>query len=97
MREPTADEKAQLLQHEIAVSIVVTVPVQARSPRLSASAMDEVKKAVNLYYTDVETSDLSLSSQATYIDMVNIFVRWLNGDFTPGSRKEAYRVRKRKD
>jgi hypothetical protein len=49
--------------------------------------MSEVEDALKGYYAAVESSDLSQSSQASYIDMANNFVRWLRGDFDPGSRK----------
>lgn len=60
--------------------------------RLTPSAMSEIETALKDYYTTVEASDLSQSSQATYIDMANNFVRWLRGEFDPGSRKAPYRV-----
>ena len=63
--------------------------------RLSAAAQREVEEALKAYYDVVESSDLSQSSQATYIDMANNFVRWARGDFEPGSRKEPYRVKKK--
>jgi hypothetical protein len=59
---------------------------------VSDSTLSEVKEALKAYYDAVEASDLSQSSQATYIDMANNFVRWMGGEFTPGSRKEPYRV-----
>ena len=60
--------------------------------RISAAAMSEIETALKSYYTAVEASDLSQSSQATYIDMANRFVRWLRREFDPGSRKAPYRV-----
>ena len=53
--------------------------------RLPADALREVEKAFKGYYDAVESSDLSQSSQATYIDMANNFVRWVRGEFDPGS------------
>jgi hypothetical protein len=61
--------------------------------RISKDAMSEVEDALKGYYASVESSDLSQSSQATYIDMANNFVRWLRIEFIPGSRKAPYRVR----
>ena len=60
--------------------------------RVTAAAMSEIETALKGYYTAVEASDLALSSQATYIDMANNFVRWLRGEFDPGSRVAPYRV-----
>jgi hypothetical protein len=59
---------------------------------MSATAMAEVEAAWQEYRAAVTACDLSESSQATYIDIANNFVRWLRGDFDPGSRKAPYRV-----
>ena len=100
-REPTAEEKAELLQREIQESLVQhsfgsREKKITAAPQLSPSALSEVQTALKAYYDAVETSDLSQSSQATYIDMANNFVRWLSGDFNPGCRKEPYRVKRTK-
>lgn len=63
--------------------------------KVSASALSEIEPALKSYAADVERSDLSFSSQSTYIDMADNFVRWLRGEFEPGSRKQPYRVRDR--
>lgn len=68
-------------------------PMNERQYRISNAAMSEVENALRGYYAAVESSDLSQSSQASYIDMANNFVRWLRVDFVPGSRKAPYRVR----
>jgi hypothetical protein len=94
MREPTVEEKTELLQREIKDSVVQhSFGNRAATPQLSTTALSEVQTALKAYYEAVEESDLSQSSQATYIDMANNFVRWLSGDFNPGSRKEWYRKR----
>jgi hypothetical protein len=62
------------------------------SGRISAAAMSELETAWKDYRAAVEASDLSESSQATYVDMANNFVRWLREDFDPGSRKAPYRI-----
>ena len=59
---------------------------------MSVIAMVELENAWKDYCAAVEASDLSESSQATYIDMANNFVRWVRGSFDPGSRKAPYRV-----
>jgi len=101
MREPTEGEKAELLQREIRASLVQhsfgsREKETTAAPQLSSSALSEVQTALKAYYDAVETSDLSQSSQATYIDMANNFVRWLSGDFNPGCRKEPYRIKRTK-
>jgi|CZKJ01.1.fsa_nt_gi hypothetical protein len=69
------------------------MPSTQKLYRISNAAMSEVEEALKGYYAAVESSDLSQSSQASYIDMANNFVRWLRIDFIPGSRKAPYRVR----
>ena len=54
--------------------------------------MSELETAWKNYRAAVEASDLKQSSQATYIDMANNFVRWLRSEFDPESRKAPYRV-----
>jgi hypothetical protein len=68
-----------------------SIPLNA-GRRLSAPAMPELEAAWHEYRSAVGSSDLSESSQATYIDMANNFVGWLRGDFDPGSRKDPYRI-----
>ena len=67
------------------------IPLNSRY-RISAAAMSELESAWQEYPAAVAASDLSQSSQATYVDMANNFVRWLTGDFDPGSRKAPYRI-----
>jgi hypothetical protein len=64
--------------------------------RISPSAMAEIQTAFKAYCEVVRNSELSLSSQATYVDMVNSFVRWLKYDFEPGSRVAPYSLKKSK-
>jgi hypothetical protein len=65
--------------------------------RISTPALSELQAALKAYHSAVETSDLSQSSQATYMDMAENFVRWLKGDFNPGSRKAPYSLKRKKD
>ena len=58
--------------------------------------MAELWDASKAYAEAVQNSDLSLSSQATYVDHVNAFMRWLRYDFEPGSRKAPYARKKDK-
>jgi len=59
---------------------------------MSAAALAELETAWNDYRAAVAASDLSESSQATYTDIANNFVRWVRGEFDPGSRKAPYQV-----
>ena len=93
-REPTAEEKAELLRKEVRDSILGGERKKTTATaRISTTALFEIQTALRAYYAAVETSELSESSQATYMDMADNFVRWLKGDFDPGSRKAPYRVR----
>ena len=58
--------------------------------RISPEAMIEVETAMKAYFDAVEASDLTQSSQASYIDPTKQFLRWLRGEFDPGSRKAPY-------
>ena len=60
--------------------------------RVTEAALSEIETALKGYYTAVKASDLALSSQIEYIDKANNFVRWLRGEFVPGSRVAPYRV-----
>jgi hypothetical protein len=96
--EPTAEEKAELLQNQVKDSIVNLGEGKkpAASARISTAALFEIQAAFRSYCSAVEASDLSENSQATYMDMASNFVRWLKGDFDPGSRLAPYKVRKKK-
>jgi len=97
-REQSAEEKAELLRNEVTDSIL-RIGEQKKpvaSARISTATLFEVQAALRSYCAAVETSDLSESSQATYINMADNFVRWLKGDFDPGSRVAPYKVPKKK-
>jgi hypothetical protein len=69
---------------------------EGKNERISTPALSEVQSALKAYWTVLETSELSAASKGIYMDMAENFVRWLKGDFTPGSRKDPYPVRKRR-
>jgi hypothetical protein len=64
--------------------------------RISPSAISEIETAFKTYCDAVGKSDLALSSQSTYVDMANNFLRWLRYEFEPGSRTVPYSSPKRK-
>jgi hypothetical protein len=66
-------------------------------PRITPTALTEVQAALKAYCTAVETSDLSQASQGIYMDMAENFVRWMKGDFNPGSRKAPYAIKRKED
>jgi hypothetical protein len=66
------------------------------TPRITTPALSEVQDALKAYWAALDASELSEGSKGIYMDMAENFVRWLKGDFSPGSRKDPYPVRKRK-
>jgi hypothetical protein len=58
--------------------------------------MSEIETAFRAYCSAVEKSDLTFSSQSTYVDRAYNFLRWLKYDFEPGSRVAPYSSTKRK-
>lgn len=97
-QEPTATDRAEHLRREVNDSILENeTPATDKRPqaRISSAALFEVQAAFRTYCTDVEVSELSDGSQATYMDMADNFVRWLKGDFSPGSRVSPYRRKKK--
>jgi len=58
-------------------------------PKISASALAEVKENFEAYCSLILQSDLAPNSQNIYIEAGDKFVRWLSGRFTPGSRSEG--------
>jgi hypothetical protein len=53
--------------------------------RISTAALSEIQAAMKAYCDDAKNSDLSYGSQGMYVDFAECFVRWLQGDFVPGS------------
>jgi hypothetical protein len=68
---------------------------KAEGFRISVPALLEVRAGLRAYYAVLEASELSESSRATYMDMANNFVRWLAGDFVPGSRNAPYSIKRK--
>jgi hypothetical protein len=66
------------------------------APRITAPALSEIQAALKAYYTELQSSDLSETSQGIYMVHAENFVRWLKGEFSPGSRKAPYALKKRK-
>jgi hypothetical protein len=64
--------------------------------RISSAALAEVQDALKGYWATLEDSELSAASKGIYMDMAGNFVRWLACEFTLGSRKDPYPVRKRR-
>jgi hypothetical protein len=69
-------------------------PVPIATRPISSATLSEVRNLFREYCAAVERTGLSPSSRATYIDMASNFVRWMSGDFNPGSRNGPRLVRK---
>lgn len=52
---------------------------------VTPSALVEIESALKQYCNAVLASDLSLGSQAIYVDHADNFVRWIKGEFEPGA------------
>jgi hypothetical protein len=59
--------------------------------------MAEIETAFKTYCSVVEKTDLTLSTQSTYVDRAYNFLRWLKYEFEPGSRIAPYSSKKKKD
>jgi hypothetical protein len=91
--EPTAAEKNENLEREVSDSRLEH-HLPKRSTRVSPSALFEVEVALGEYYTALEATDLTPSSQGTYMKQAENFVQWLKGEFDPGCRVAPYRAKK---
>jgi len=63
--------------------------------KISAEALREVEAALKRYVEEVIAADLSDWSKDVYAYHSTNFVRWLTGDFRPGSRGAPYSKPKR--
>jgi hypothetical protein len=91
--EITAADKRDLLEREVKDSRLEHW-LPKISTRVSPPALFEIEVALGAYYTALEASDLTASSQGTYMKQAENFVQWLKGEFDPGSRVAPYRARK---
>ena len=61
--------------------------------RISTEALREVEAALKKYVDEVIVADLSDWSKDVYSYHATNFVRWLTGEFNPGSRSAPYAVK----
>lgn len=54
--------------------------------KLRPDALAQVSTALEQYKREVHNAGLAQKTQTTYIRHAETFVRWLRGDFVPGSR-----------
>ncbi|MGI2336112.1 MAG: hypothetical protein ACRKGH_05655 [Dehalogenimonas sp.] len=57
------------------------------SARIGTKAMDEVKRALQEYRETCWTNLGTDISRETYFRYAERFVRWMDGDFTPGKMR----------
>ncbi len=50
-----------------------------------AWTLEGLEEALRVYCAEVDTADLAVDTKRTYIRHATTFVRWIAGDFTPGS------------
>lgn len=85
-REVSAETKAELLQKEVAASVLDEGRPILPTARITTPALFEIETALRSYCEAVLNSDLAECSKGHYINNADNFVRWLKGDFDPGSR-----------
>ena len=54
-------------------------------PKVSPSALREVRDALRQYELTVVATEMQWSTKNTYLSHANNFVRWLADDFEPGA------------
>lgn len=65
---------------------------QPKPLEISAEALTEVESALRRYAKLVLDAKYSQWAEAEYIDRADMFVRWLKGEFRPGSRATGARI-----
>jgi hypothetical protein len=94
-RELTAETKAELLRNEVAASVFREERPVLPTAQVATPTLFEIETALRSYCETVLKSDLSDHSKADYINGADNFVRWLKGDFDPGSRVARPRRREK--
>ncbi|MEQ9127261.1 hypothetical protein [Thalassospira sp.] len=56
---------------------------------ISREALREIEAAYQTYEREVDNAPLAPSTKSTYLSHSQNFVRWLSGDFIPGSTKKG--------
>ncbi len=56
--------------------------------QLNPICRKQVTEALEVYRTEVEDAPLTRSTKDTYLLHAENFVRWLHGNFEPGSRSK---------
>jgi hypothetical protein len=61
--------------------------------QVSTTALEELEAALKKYSEEIDASELSSASKAIYLDHATNFVRWIKGEFRPGSVKSPWPVK----
>lgn len=61
------------------------------SMKIHADALQQVRQALSQYTREVEATDMTDSTKKTYLLHAENFVRWLAGEFVPGTRARKER------
>lgn len=64
-----------------------------KATRISQSAMLEVLSALDGYWDEIKSSNLGEMAKSLHWQNAECFVRWLQGEFVPGSRTAPHRNR----
>lgn len=56
--------------------------------QVQPDVLRQVEQALQRYISEVQSTNLTDSTQKTYILHAEHFVSWLKGEFDPGSRKK---------
>jgi len=57
--------------------------------RISIDLIVLLRRLLNDYRQEVEAAELSDETRKTYVRHAETFVRWLDGDFTPGATRHT--------
>ena len=63
--------------------------------RISDAARKEVREAFAMYIHEVQDAGMTVRTQQGYLYHVELFMRWLDHDYTPGKRLLRKRLQRR--
>jgi hypothetical protein len=61
------------------------LPSEPGQPPTKSELVKQMEILLQLYAAEVDQAELTPASKAHYIDFANCFVRWIRGEFEPGS------------
>jgi hypothetical protein len=57
-----------------------------RTVQISTRMRNTLESLLDEYYEDVNATELAPTSKRNYVAFAESFVRWVNGEFTPGAQ-----------